>query len=753
RIDGESEWWLAELWSTPVGRRWLLKAGLGSAAAAVAARGWGAPAQARQPVVGAASAVRLQFALGAARGVSDLVLVANGKRLPLQAHTAASRRTLRARGGLWAKMDLGALTHFVEGVSLPADQAIVVSAVGFRGRREVIVAQLWHVPEEATLALAKMAHRLQGSLRSVLGTDHRLAALGIRAAQLRSPQEAAQLATIVGSDTTATAIVMHHPTVSTKDTNTAAITTTLLNGTPEVDALGAYIPKMQRRGEDPLIYVQATERDGSPSQITVGGLTRPLKTIRLNQDDQQFVESTKSALIAGVRAVRTEPKLGAVIDKPVDEQPPDIQRRTWMQPIGVTPQVEPASSARAKGAGLQINIKNPAFMYLGTTTTINGDLHDNTVPLRIHNDFVRWISVYVQYLGNDGKNLSLNSSAKFPDTQYAKFLGILPQVFTIIGVPAFTTNFIDVDLTFPAEAHSARLLYCGLGADAVGAGWRQYFPEDAYANRIAPTGEVTVPALITGFLSIGLTAFALASALDIARAWAAIRAELEKTGQEFGAVLSGVFSLVAEDLAAGTFALTTSEAFAALVATGGATYEQIQSEGLHNLWNLLLSLATVIPKVLFNPKVVFDLAEAILSVEAADKIIEAIPAIGQVIATLAAVGDALTLAEALSETVACPWVIENEVTLTYDASVTVSHDPCAASFPPAAKSWRLEAKVDGALVLDPVTGAINSGGTGQSTPVHVTATAPFGGNQIQWSMVLLDASGSQVAAGVSAPYV
>ncbi|MBV9424474.1 MAG: hypothetical protein JOZ98_16300, partial [Solirubrobacterales bacterium] len=49
RIDGESEWWLAELWSTPVGRRWLLKAGLGSAAAAVAARGWGAPAQARQP--------------------------------------------------------------------------------------------------------------------------------------------------------------------------------------------------------------------------------------------------------------------------------------------------------------------------------------------------------------------------------------------------------------------------------------------------------------------------------------------------------------------------------------------------------------------------------------------------------------------------------------------------------------------------------------------------------------------------------
>jgi len=60
--------------------------------------------------------------------------------------------------------------------------------------------------------------------------------------------------------------------------------------------------------------------------------------------------------------------------------------------------------------------------------------------------------------------------------------------------------------------------------------------------------------------------------------------------------------------------------------------------------------------------------------------------------------------------------------------------------------------VDGALALAPITGQINSGGRTQSDPLVLDVRAPFGGGEIQWSVVFLDAVGNQVATGVSARY-
>ena len=83
-----------------------------------------------------------------------------------------------------------------------------------------------------------------------------------------------------------------------------------------------------------------------------------------------------------------------------------------------------------------------------------------------------------------------------PDTKYAKSLVIVPQVFTVFGVPLWDTNTVEVSLEFPKGAHTARLFYCGLGSDIFGGGWRQYFPPDAYPDAIAPTDEVLGPGLV-----------------------------------------------------------------------------------------------------------------------------------------------------------------------------------------------------------------------------------------------------------------
>ena len=92
------------------------------------------------------------------------------------------------------------------------------------------------------------------------------------------------------------------------------------------------------------------------------------------------------------------------------------------------------------------------------------------------------------------------------------------------------------------------------------------------------------------------------------------------------------------------------------------------------------------------------------------------------------------------------------MSLTYAATITMSYDANqASSFPRTATNWRLEAKVDGAAVLAPVTGTVNEGGQIRTAPLPVV-TAPFGGSQIVWSFVLLDATGNQVGTGVSAPF-
>jgi hypothetical protein len=747
----ESQSLLQELMVTPVGRRWLLKAGLGSrgGGAGPAPPPGGAPAaatgQKRQQAQPVTSTTMMQFALGSVTGVSGLTLFANGARYPLTAHTAASRQALRADGGLWAIMDLSALTHYVPDVPLPTGRGIMLSVRGHRDNSEVVACQVFHAPPQATLALAAAALTATRSLSSVLGSPQRLAALGIEAAAVTTPAEVVQLDTVGDSYQTAIAMTMCHPNVATVDPTATATTKALLGQTPAVQTLGTTIGQMQRQGRDFATLVQATDADGAPAQIKVGSTTTTFSTMRLNSDDATFTAATKSAVFSGIRAVRDDASLGAVIDTSLAEDPA-ASKKTWVQPQGVVPVPQPYAPHLADSA-LDIKIKNEGF-YFGTRTVANGSYADGKLPLKIYNNFVRYVSVYVQYLGAGDKVVPPTGTHNALDTKYSKFLALLPQVFTIVGIPVWDSNTIEVELEFPEGAHSARLLYCGLGADALGNGWRQYFPDDAYKNQIAPSGEVTFPSVMTGVLTIGLTVFALVLDINVSVIYKEIN---ELVGVSFGEWVNAVFEAV--DNEAGYTAL---EVFVTSVLKGGATYEEIAANGgnADNLWTLLLELGSLIPKVIFNPKasLVWEkVGEYILGEETTEKVLDALPVIGQFLSILSAVGDAVTLAEVAAETIVSPWVIENEASLTYQATVTISRDPRAATFPVTARSWRLEAKIDGVSALTPVTGTVNEGGKTRSDPLALTVTAPFGGADIQWTFVLLDAAGNQVGTGVSAP--
>ena len=592
-VDGT----IAQLMGSPVGRRWLLKAGFGAGAAAVVVPRW-AGASSPNPFAGLFAGVgpmesrTFHFALSGAAEVDDLTLHANGEVVTLSPHTPLTRMRLLGQGSLWRKLRRGRLTHYAT-VEMPADRGLLLSVRGNRDGQDVIVAQMFHAPAAGMRAVAEAAFALEGSYRLVAGSVERLAGLGLHHSQLTSADEVVDLDSVCDSNQTAIALTMMHPNVATVGSVEVPTTKSLLGQTPEVTTLGTKIDQMHQSGQDYASVVQVFDADGNPSEITVGDQTVPLTTVQLNSTDTQFVSTARSAFVAGVQGVRDTGDLGKVVNQPLDELHDPTDTATWHQPEGVVPTSTPYVPPTGQQATVDVHVNNTGFVY-GTKTVVTGALSGSQVPLKLYNDYVRWVSVFVQYLKVDGTNLSLDPNATFPNTRHAHHLGLLPQIFTVLGVPIFGTNTIDVTLDYPPEATNARILYCGLGNNGVDGGWRQYFPADAYpTGNIAPQDEVLFASLLTGILAIGVTAFALLTDIAVAATFAGIRGIVTDSVPDMAAAFQDLLSLRA---------FTVAESLAVAIAAGLATAEDIQNNGgsTANIWNTLLNFGTIIPKILFQ---------------------------------------------------------------------------------------------------------------------------------------------------------
>ena len=487
-------------------------------------------------------------------------------------------------------------------------------------------------------------------------------------------------------------------------------------------------------------------RDGTPSTITIKGTTSGFSTTQLSKDPK-FTNNARPAFQASLRQVRDTGSLGTVLDKPLDQSPPDTS--TWHQPEGIVAHPTPHAPSTGLGSGVDVQVQNPGTVH-GTQVQLTGAFSGGQLPVKLFNNYVRWVWVYVQYLKADGTNLSLTPNATFPDTKHANSVGLLPQVFTVLGVPLWDTNTLDATLTFPPEATSARLLFCGLGSDAVDGGWRQYFPPDAYdANHIGPTDEILVSSLLTGIVTLGLTSFVLAMDIDAAATFAVAK---KGATDEAPAIAEDVERLLrpANDA---IFAEEQSAVGAIEGLALAAAVQNLTTADASNIWNTVAAIAGVIPKIIFgqllNAPMWLELAGAIEATEVAEKILDSIPILGVVIGVIEVLGDLATLVEAIAETATSPWVIANQIDLTYTATVTVSHDDRVTTWPHTAASWQISAKIDGATVLPSKTGTIDPDALGDNHLVIPNLTVPFGGATITWAFVMLDSEGHQVGTATT----
>ncbi len=665
--------------------------------------------------------------------------------MSLTPHTAATRAKLRNQGSLFRKINTQALTHFVD-LRLPRDIGLILSVQGTLAGETVVVAEHVYAPVQGIRQVALAAFKLEKSYRLVAGSSYRTQLLGLDPADLTSWQEVADLDAIVDPEQTAVSLVFKHPNVATRDQVATPTTKALLQQTPEVTTLGKYIQTMTDNGVPYGKHVQAVNRDGTPAQLLIKGQLKTFTTIQLNSTDSTFTGNMTSAVVAGVHGVKNTGSLGTVVNQPLDALQDKKDTSTWHTPEGTLPTVTAYSASPAADSTVTATVANSGLLY-GTYTTAS-PYANGQVPVKLYNNFVRWVTVYVQYLDAAGNNLSHVTTGpppKWPDTTYAKSLGILPQIFTLLGVPIWDTNTLTATLDFPDNAVKANILFCGLGNGAAEGGWQQYFKGAYPADAIAPKNEVLVPALITGILSIGLTAFALCIDLDIATTWNALRKITEDNIEALEGLLVSLLADAPWATAAETFAMT--------VAAGAATYTDISANGGgQNVWSVICNaLMSMLPKILMNPATNLfwvDVVALIFSDEALEKAIDLIPVAGMIFAAIAAAGDAVTLAEAIGESAASPWVIGNSISLTYPVTVTVGYDKQHAStWPETATSWKLMAAIDGTTVLAPVVGPLNVGGRTGNSPIVFPWTAPFGGDNITWSISILDAEGNLVGSG------
>ena len=170
-----------------------------------------------------------------------------------------------------------------------------------------------------------------------------------------------------------------------------------------------------------------------------------------------------------------------------------------------------------------------------------GPCKNAQVPLRVYNNFVRWVDIYVQYLDARGQNLSINPSPTGQDTKYSQHLALMPQVCTVLGA-----------------------------------------------------------ALITGCLTIGVDVFALATDIQITVAYKTIRSIIK---ENTGKVITEMTNAILVSEANTALKLTIAEQVGGAAVAGAATYTQLRDNhfSTDNIWNVILGVATALPKLLFTP--------------------------------------------------------------------------------------------------------------------------------------------------------
>lgn len=264
---------------------------------------------------------------------------------------------------------------------------------------------------------------------------------------------------------------------------------------------------------------------------------------------------------------------------------------------------------------------------------------DGTFSISFTNDWLRWLSGYVEFLGANGqpvKPASWSSKAPFAsyDTDTEKYVQVFSATNTILGVPVGNTA-TEISFTWPTNAASVRIKAGGIGRTGGIEG-----QDGTYVG--SWESPVCVPgAVMTGVFNLGIPAICAVAGALVANS--ALKALAQK-----------IFSSVMD---------------VATTVVNGAISSAIQGG---NTTTLLLAFVDLIPRLLLD---VTDLAlflDAELGDGAAN---EAIPIFGWIALAVSELTDVALLSQTIAEVASSPATFTLVASRAIDATWTLTPDP------------------------------------------------------------------------------
>jgi hypothetical protein len=665
----------------------------------------------------------LHFALPYLTGDEPVSLHVGTRRHPLQPHTEQTRAAARDRNGSLRLIPDDELTHVVEDVELPSDQAQLLFVTTPPAPGDVLpIVHLTkvHVPLEARRAEAKRraptGHRRPIPRLAFAGTvdpptlidDTVNHALPVQVDDWTSAMDAA------------VQTIFQHLELISIDPTTAATVLQIIEYADGTSDLASQIAQQAYAAyNDPSVQNWVYETpyiglDGTPtdlqrylwSDVTQQWMPGPMKDALKTVKNTPSLQSTST--VAGSYTVQS----GVTAVTSVQDA----------SPAGPAPgphHVTAATQDDGDGGTWTVNDLTPqnGFVYENDLSFEN-----NVFSASFSNQWQRWLSGYVEFLGPDGQPVVPDGwQSQLPDgvpivydSDTTKYVALFSAVDTILSVPVDASP-TTISFPWPSNASAVRVLAGGLGrTDGVAGQNGTYY--GSWNSQVCAGGT-----LMTGVFNFGIPVVSLAVGAAIPQAG------LSDLASNFAGTILDVGSALVNGPIAGAFS----------------------GESLDGI---LIAFADAMPHLLLDAPGLAAAIAAYIGVE--DAVDEAIPVFGWIALGVSVVTTISDLTQTTLELAASPATFEVVFTRTVDATWTLLPDAQHQN------TWPLEAtSYSVTATFTDGTTRITTGQMGESPqygPLTVSFSADAGnalpaGGTVTFSATFFSATGWICGAATSDP--
>jgi hypothetical protein len=445
----------------------------------------------------------LHFDLSHVLNTAEFWLSAGAVDYPLVQHTEETRQEARRTNQALAIVPAHRITHYVKDVALPAQgvQILMVhSQSRTGGRLPTVELTAIHMPAAARKRAVELAlsHKEHPAHKRELG---KLSDAGIPPVPLTDPAVIDVHDWKTAMDA-AVSLVFCHQEMMSLDPETAAIVHLQIEYSNGIVDLAASILRQARdHSRDPEV----------PNYVYEASYLDPINFEPNGEPRYAWTETTtqwaQGPMVAALAGTKNDPSLQSTTSR----------SGTWSLEPGTTSRGLSGVTGSAALEELQrVDVEaQPAGWTAVNLTAGNGlEIGDlafdgSTLTLPLKNNWLRWLSVYVQFIDAEGKPFDPPDWKPIPpgpDHATKKYIGMMASAATILAIP-LPSSFVDIDFPMPKSASKVNYFAGGLGRvngiDGVG-----QWDADVCAAGTAMTAvfNLGIPAigLVAGF-SVSLT--------------------------------------------------------------------------------------------------------------------------------------------------------------------------------------------------------------------------------------------------------